>query len=97
MTDGNSPADAAQATRPQRPADTQAEAGAPTASELGRRLAAQRRPKTVACPICGRVVVGLGRRTYCSPACAKLAWWRRNRAPGATGKAAGAPPDRETP
>ena len=50
------------------------------ASELARRLAARRKPKQVTCPICSTQVVGIGRRTYCSDRCAKLAWWRRHRA-----------------
>jgi endogenous inhibitor of DNA gyrase (YacG/DUF329 family) len=50
------------------------------ASELARQLAARRKPKRVTCPVCGTQVVGIGRRTYCSDRCAKLAWWRRHRA-----------------
>lgn len=47
-------------------------------SELARQLAALRKPKQVLCPVCGTQAVGVGRRTYCSVRCAKLAWWRRN-------------------
>jgi hypothetical protein len=47
-------------------------------SELARQLAARRKPKQVICPVCGTQAVGVGRRTYCSVRCAKLAWWRRN-------------------
>ncbi len=50
------------------------------ASELARQLAARRKPKHVTCPICATQVVGVGRRTYCSDRCSKLAWWRRHRA-----------------
>jgi tRNA(Ile2) C34 agmatinyltransferase TiaS len=50
-------------------------------SELARQLAARRKPKPVVCPICGTAAVGVGRRTYCSPRCAKRAWWRRHRSP----------------
>ncbi len=50
------------------------------ATELARQLAARRKPKQVTCPICTTEVVGIGRRTYCSDRCAKLAWWRRHRA-----------------
>src|SRR5262249_41066982 len=52
-------------------------------SELARQLAARRKRKQVICPICGTVVVGVGRRTYCSEQCAKLAWWRRHRSKAA--------------
>ncbi len=62
------------------------------ASELARQLAARRKPKQVTCPICTTQVVGIGRRTYCSDRCAKLAWWRRRHAPAsAASEAAGAP------
>ena len=47
-------------------------------SELARQLAARRKPKPVTCPVCGTQAVGVGRRTYCSERCAKLAWWRRH-------------------
>ena len=47
-------------------------------SELARLLAARRKPKVVLCPVCGTQAVGVGRRTYCSPRCAKRAWWRRH-------------------
>jgi endogenous inhibitor of DNA gyrase (YacG/DUF329 family) len=49
------------------------------ASELARQLASRRKPRQVICPVCGTQAVGLGRRTYCSDRCAKLAWWRRHR------------------
>jgi hypothetical protein len=45
-------------------------------SELARQLAARRKPKPVTCPVCATQAVGVGRRTYCSPRCAKRAWWR---------------------
>ena len=54
------------------------------ASEIARQLAARRKPKQVICPVCGTQAVGLGRRTYCSDRCAKLAWWRRHRAKGSS-------------
>jgi hypothetical protein len=47
-------------------------------SELPRQLAARRKPKQVICPICGTSAVGVGRQSYCSTRCSKLAWWRRN-------------------
>ena len=47
-------------------------------SEIARLLAARRKPKPVVCPVCGTEAVGVGRRTYCSPRCAKRAWWRRH-------------------
>ena len=47
-------------------------------SELARLLAARRKPKPVICPVCGTQAVGIGRRTYCGPRCAKRAWWRRH-------------------
>ena len=49
------------------------------ASDFARQLAARRKLKQVICPVCGTQVVGVGRRTYCSDRCAKLAWWRRHR------------------
>ena len=60
-------------------------------SELARQLAARRRPKLVSCPVCGLQAVGVGRRTYCSARCAKLAWWRRHHSKAARrAQAAGA-------
>jgi endogenous inhibitor of DNA gyrase (YacG/DUF329 family) len=53
-------------------------------TEIARQLAARRKPRQVICPVCGTEAVGLGRRKYCSERCAKLAWWRRHRAKGAT-------------
>jgi endogenous inhibitor of DNA gyrase (YacG/DUF329 family) len=53
------------------------------ASELARQLAARRKPKQVICPVCGTQAGGVGRRTYCTERCAKLAWWRRHRSKAA--------------
>ncbi len=58
------------------------------ASEIARQLAARRKSKRVICPICTTQVVGIGRRTYCSDRCAKLAWWRRHRAKASEASAA---------
>ncbi len=50
-------------------------------SDSARALAALRRIRQLTCPVCQRAFEGLGRRTYCSPACRTRAYRSRTRAP----------------
>ena len=56
-------------------------------SEIGRQLASLRPKKEVTCPVCGKVVTGQGRRTYCSTACRVKASYERRRNAGLVRKA----------
>ena len=49
-------------------------------AEWGRMLAAQRKPRAIACATCGREVVGTDRRRYCSDYCRVKAQRQRRRA-----------------
>jgi hypothetical protein len=49
-----------------------------SSSEIGSRLAAQRRQVESECAVCGRGFVGTTRRRYCSAACSQRAHYARN-------------------
>lgn len=50
-----------------------------TGSELGRRLAAQRRIVEGTCVVCGTSFEGTRKKRFCSHKCAQMAYWRRKR------------------
>ncbi len=48
-------------------------------TELGRALAARRKPKRFTCARCGKEFEALQGASYCGPTCRTLAWRKRER------------------
>lgn len=50
------------------------------ASEIGRALAALRKPRQRVCAFCGKTFESVAPARYCTPQHRKLDWWRKHRA-----------------